>query len=291
MIIERMERLKPYLDRFDAFIIDLWGVVHNGQEPYPGVIDTLAQLKAMGKRLVMLSNAPREWDQAAIFLQKMGVSPLHYHAIVASGDIARDSLARRNDPALAKLGKSYLYIGPEKDRKLLIGLDYQEVDQANAAQFVLNTGFADDESESSDHYHHLMGQALACGLPMICVNPDYEVMRGAKIIPCAGALARDYEQMGGQVIWYGKPYPVAYEYVLQRLPGIKRSRIACIGDTLRTDIQGGRNAHLYTILIAGGIHARELKTRFGVLPDPRHLESLCEEEGIAPHAVMPSLTL
>ena len=109
---------------YDAFILDLWGVIHDGQHPYPGARKCLESLHAEGKKIVLLSNAPRRAHMAEAALLRMGVPPACYDAILTSGEAAYRCLATGNDPYFTPVGKCYIYIGLEKDRTLLEGLDY-----------------------------------------------------------------------------------------------------------------------------------------------------------------------
>jgi HAD superfamily hydrolase (TIGR01459 family) len=290
MTIPILAGLAPIAERYDALILDLWGVVHDGRRPYPGALPCLEQLRAAGKRRLFLSNAPRLATQVARFLERLGiVEGRHYDHLVSSGDVAREALERRDDAWHAALGRRYFQIGPERDVGLLEGLDYRPAATVGEAQFLLNTGFFDDESEGVEDYDALFAEALARGLPMVCANPDLSVMRGDREVPCAGTLAAAYAARGGDVGYHGKPHPRAYQICFRRLEGLSRRRTLVLGDSLRTDMAGAQALDLDAVLVTGGIHADELGSSAGAAPTPERIEAACAGAGVRPLAAMAAL--
>ncbi len=290
MTIPILSGLASIAGRFDGLILDLWGVAHDGRAPYEGALECLGRLRAEAKRVLFLSNAPRRSDRIVPVLEAMGiVQGRHYDHLISSGDVARDALARRDDPWHRALGRAYFHIGPERDRGLLDGLDYRPAGSLAPADFLLATGLFDDERDGVDDYAALFGEALAKGLPMVCVNPDLAVMRGDRQVVCAGALAQAYAARGGEVRYHGKPYPRAYELCFRKLDGFSRRRILVVGDSLRTDIAGAKAVGLETVLVTSGIHAGEFGAKSGEPPDGDRLEAACAREGAWPMAAMVTL--
>ena len=263
---------------YDAFLVDLWGVVHDGIAPYAGVTDCLARLRAAGKRVVLLSNAQRRSAHAAAALARMGIERARYDAIVTSGDATRAELAARADPWCAALGRNYFYIGKAMDADLLAGLDYVRADDIAAADFLLVTGLETDidppRTRVAD-YDALLAAAAARGQPMACANPDLAVIRGGAREPCAGALAARYAALGGDVRYEGKPHAGVYDFCFATLGGIARDRVLAVGDGLATDIAGARAAGLDSLLITGGLLAEAWGVAREAPPDPAHLEAAC----------------
>jgi HAD superfamily hydrolase (TIGR01459 family) len=241
---------------YDGFILDLWGVIHDGVAPLPGAIDCLRALIAAGKRIAMLSNAPRRSDDVVRRITQIGVPAETYHHVMSSGEEAWQSLYRRDDPFYAALGRRCLHICSDRDLGIRDGLALDYVDTAEEAEFILNTGPA-GWNDTIEDYAPLLRRALACGLPMVCANPDLVVMHGARLALCAGALAQWYEQQGGHVRWHGKPYRSVYDSCLAFLAINNHSRVLAVGDSLRTDIAGAAGAGLDSLFITGGIHAKE----------------------------------
>ncbi|HWB49891.1 MAG TPA: TIGR01459 family HAD-type hydrolase [Stellaceae bacterium] len=242
---------------YDGFVLDLWGVVHDGVKPYPGVLECLAALLAAGKRIVLLSNAPRRAHDVVRRITAIGVPAGLYHAVMSSGEEAWQYLRRRDDAFYADLGRRCLHICSDRDLEIRIGLDLDYVERAEDAEFILNTGPAGWDDTIED-YAPILAAARQRGLKMVCANPDLMVNHGAKLALCAGALAVHYETIGGAVRWHGKPYPSVYESCFGLLGIADRRRILAVGDSLRTDIAGANGAGLDSLLIAGqGIHLAE----------------------------------
>ncbi len=246
-------------DQYDGFICDVWGVLHDGVAPYPGVADCLRRLRDLGKPVVLLSNAPRPSPLVAHHLAGFGYvhgPDGHYDRLITSGDATRTAIAG------GYYGASLLHIGPDRDLPLLEGLDVECGTVANS-QFALCTGLYDDETQTPEDYRDLLRELLARSLPMLCANPDDVVMRGGKQIYCAGAVARTYAAMGGAVTFFGKPFPGVYSMCLdamQKILGraVTPSRVLAIGDGLYTDIFGAHSAGMPTLFLSGGIHAEEM---------------------------------
>ena len=289
MTIPILSGLESIARRYDALILDLWGVAHDGRRPYTGALECLARLRTEAKRVLFLSNAPRRAEKIAPFIAKMGiVRGRHYDELISSGDVAREALARRDDAWHQALGAAYFHLGPERDKGLLDGLDYRAAESVGQADFLLNTGLFDDEREGVSDYAGLLDEALARRMPMVCVNPDLTVMRGEAEVPCAGSLAAVYAAMGGDVCYHGKPYPRAFESCFACLDGIALHRILVVGDSLPTDIAGAKGVGLDAVLITGGIHSDELGPRPGE-PAAERLEAACLRAGARPVAAMASL--
>jgi len=256
MSIRLIDGMRALVPEYDGFILDLWGVVHDGTAPFPGVLDCMERLIGAEKRLVLLSNAPRRSDDVVRRITRIGVPEGLYHGVMSSGEEAWQYLRRRDEPFYAALGRRCLHIGSERDLEIREGLDLLFVDAPAEADFILNTGPAEWDDTIAD-YAPVLETARANGLPMVCANPDLVVIHDGKPALCAGALAEQYEAMGGRVRWHGKPYPSVYDSCLGLLGIADRRRILAIGDSLRTDIAGAEGAGIDSLLIAGGVHATE----------------------------------
>lgn len=243
---------------YDGFIVDLWGVVHDGVTPYAGAVDCLTRIRDMGKPAVLLSNAPRRAAVAQVGMRGMGIADALYSGILTSGEQTHRMMSERTDPFFAALGPRLYHIGPERDRNVFIDLPYVQADAPAEADFVLNTG-PDDLSASDDPrpYDNILAACAEAGLPMICANPDLEVIRGGRRVICAGALTIRYEAMGGRTVWIGKPDRRIYAPVLEML-GTSPARTLAVGDALRTDIAGAAAAGIPSCWVLGGIHGEEL---------------------------------
>ncbi len=287
--IDLIPGLREFVAGYDALIVDLWGVIHGGTEPYPGVLEALAALRAAGKPVALLSNAPRRAASAGRRLSAIGVPPDAYDLLMTSGEAAHDALALRDRPEHAALGRAYLYIGPTWDMDLVDGLDYRAVEAAGQADFLLTVGLF-DEADPLARYDPLFAAARARGAPMICVNPDLVVHRQSGVTsPCAGLLAQRYLEQGGRVIYHGKPDPAIFHRTARALGQPESARILVIGDSLATDIKGATAAGYDSLLVTRGIHAQELGIQPGAEPDPTRLATLCARHGLLPTAAIATL--
>jgi HAD superfamily hydrolase (TIGR01459 family) len=262
-------------------IVDLFGVLHDGVAAFGEAIDAIAQLRARGCRICLLSNSPRRSAVVAARLAAMGIGPELYDGLVTSGELVFQDLFHRPLLQPVRQARRYVHYGPDELADLLAGLPLDAVARPEDAQFVLATGSLDD-----DDGVEILEMALALDLPMICANPDREVMIGTDRIVCAGSVAFEYQHMGGRVVFYGKPYPTAYQQALSRL-GLPASRVLAIGDSLVTDIAGANRHAMASLLVLSGVHAAQT-TRTGRV-DEAALEGLCRDCGAWPTFVLPRL--
>ncbi len=243
---------------YDGFIIDLWGVLHDGSNPYPKAIETIKNLKNSGKKIILLSNAPRRAFMAKKNLERLGFYKDFYDYLITSGEITFDYVKNNN------LGKNYFYIGPDKDRDILDGLNLTEFENAKKADFAIVTGFEGFGSLFSEKQQEV-DEALSANLTLLCANPDFKVVKqsGEEQI-CAGLIGKYYEEKGGNVIYFGKPYISAYQKCFElmninlELNSSTKNKVLCIGDSIHTDILGASNSNSDSVFVAGGIHKQDL---------------------------------
>lgn len=291
-----LSQLRDIISNYDAFILDLWGVVHDGSHLYPGIQEVLSNLKTADKKVIFLSNAPRRAVKAAAVLEQLGIARDWYEQVMTSGEAGygwlsqfspsprkgegRDGGQMQPPPPLLNpppfRGRKYYYIGPGKDADVLDGLDFARVDDLKQADFLLNVGFGSEEQSTQD-LAPLLRAARAQNLPMLCLNPDLEVIKiTGERFACAGVIAHQYEDLGGTVTWFGKPYPAVYEHCLSALQPIPKERILAVGDSLGTDIRGAQNMGIDAMLITGGI----LKDA-----SQAEIESRCKKESLTPRYI------
>lgn len=284
----RMTSAIPYLssvsalaERYDALILDLWGVIHDGVTPYPGVVESLTHLSDAGKPYVMLTNAPRRALAIRESMVAMGIPEALCRNILSSGEATWIAMRGRKEAG----GRRCLHIGPARDENLFEGLDLERVSTADQADFILNTGPWEDDETVAD-YEDVLKQGAARKLHMICANPDLEVIRGGKRVICAGALALRYEELGGPVEYFGKPHPPIYVQCFEMMGGLDKSRIVAVGDSLRTDIAGAARAGIDSALVIGGIHGDEIGFGPDGAPDVDKVSALCAKADHPPTYVM-----
>ena len=267
-----IQSIRDVADAYDAFIIDLWGVMHDGNALYPGALEAFQALRATGKPIVFLSNAPRKAEKAEEKLASLGIPREDYAAMITSGQVAYDQLSRSQT-----LGMYYFYLGPSKDEDVLDGLEgYTKVSDPANANFILNAGFEVDY-QPVEGIEPLLEKLVLLKLPLLCINPDMEVVKqdGTRLL-CAGWVAKRYETIGGKVMYVGKPYPAVYDASMAAL-GNPDNPLA-IGDNLHTDILGANKRNIASLLITGGI----LKNEAGQPLSMSELAELCLEAGVNP---------
>ena len=273
-------------ERYGGFVLDLWGVIHDGVNAFPHAVDTLTRLRAAGKRTLLLSNVPRPNAAVQSMMRRMGIDDSLYTGILTSGEAVRRALRTPPDLWWTELGTRVFHLGPDRDRPVLEGLRLAIADTPAQADFVLNTG-PDDHRNPSDiaEFEPVLAECVRHRLKMICANPDLEVIRGGVRVLCAGALAVRYQALGGDVRSLGKPDPAIYQPVLELL-GLPPGDVLAVGDSLRTDIAGAVGVDLAACWVLEGIHAAELR-----LPDGRFdtvkAEAAARGAGIMPMATIP----
>jgi HAD superfamily hydrolase (TIGR01459 family) len=279
-----IDGLAAIASRYDACLVDLWGTLHDGVTPYPAALDALKHLKAAGKTVLFLSNGPRRAKTLRKRLDEMQVPHDLYDGIVSSGEATWRALDRRDDPFHAALGKRCFHMGPERDNDVREDIGIEIVGDVNDADFVLCTGI-DLWDETVAQHEPVLRAALARQLPLVCANPDLVVHVAGRASICAGTIAARYEEWGGRVAYHGKPYPSVYEMCFEKLGDIAPERVLGIGDSLRTDVTGGRNAGCGTLLLTEGIHREE----FGEVPDLEHVGDAARALGTMPDFVAKAL--
>ena len=284
--MEHLPGFAPLAAQYDGFILDLWGVIHDGVNAFPHAVDCLTRLRDAGKRTLLLSNVPRPNDAAQAMMRRMGIPDDLYTDILTSGEAVRRALQRPPDLWWAELGQRVFHLGPERDHGVIEGLALTKVADPSEANFVLNTG-PDDHRDPTDisEFEQVLRDCARHGLPMICANPDLVVIRGGVRVLCAGSLALRYQELCGDVRSIGKPDPAIYQPVLQSLD-LPVGRILAVGDALHTDIAGAAGVDIAACWVLGGVHGEALADGSGRY-DLARAEQVAAVEGVAPIATVP----
>ena len=275
------EGLRELVGGVDVVLSDIWGVVHNGLESFPEACEALHTYRSRGGTVILITNAPRPADSVQRQLRKLGVPDETYDAIVSSGDLTRLYVAEHP-------GRKMFWLGPERDNSIYRGLDAVTA-PLEEADYIVCTGLYDDETETAEDYRGMMLKARERKLTLVCANPDIVVERGDRLIYCAGAIAELYRELGGEVIFYGKPHRPIYERAMA-LAGerqgyqIDRKKVLAIGDSVRTDLTGAREFGIDCLFVTRGIHAEEFEGLDQLDPN-----SVLELFGHPPKALMREL--
>ena len=251
-----VERLRDLVGGTEVVLSDIWGVVHNGLEAFPVACEALHTYRQRGGTVILITNAPRPADSVQRQLRKLGVADDTYDAIVSSGDLTRHFVA--DHP-----GKKMFWLGPERDSSIHRGLN-AVLAPLEQADYIVCTGLFDDETESAEDYRCMMLQARERKLTLVCANPDIVVERGDRLIYCAGAIAELYRELGGEVIFYGKPHRPIYERAMalaaeQRRHPAELRHVLAIGDSVRTDLAGAHGFGIDCLFVTRGIHSEEFE--------------------------------
>ena len=263
----------------EAWIVDIWGVMHNGARAFEAAGEACAKFRQAGGSVLLLSNAPRPFTAVVSQLDGFGVARTAYDAGLTSGDVTRTMIAPWQ-------GRPVLHIGPARDRGLFEGFAVDFAD-ALVAEVIVCSGLFDDSKETPQDYAEPFAGLVARRVPMICANPDLMVERGDKLVYCAGALAAEYAAIGGEVSYAGKPHWPVYERALAAIDALRgrpvaKDKVLAIGDGIETDLRGAYGAGLRSVFIASAVHAPE-----GL--GPAMLQQLFRSRPFAPVAALPAL--
>jgi HAD superfamily hydrolase (TIGR01459 family) len=283
-----MQSIEDLGSRYSAWLVDIWGVMHNGRQAHADAIAATRSFRERGGVVVLLSNAPRPSPAVREQIRRLGVPDDAYDAIVSSGDLTRYELAKHN-------GATVFHLGPERDRLIFQDLKMKLGDPEDA-DLVVCTGLFDDETETPADYAALLSGLAARDVPMICANPDHLVERGERLVWCAGALAALYEGQGGSVVYAGKPHAPIYQLAFETVGkvagrSVPRNEILAIGDGVMTDIAGATGLGLGSVFVASGLHAPDNGEDETVadLLDERHLAGLFADAKGKPLAAIRTL--
>jgi HAD superfamily hydrolase (TIGR01459 family) len=278
-----IDSIKDIGESYRAWLVDIWGVMHNGRNAFSLATAATRAFRESGGIVVLLSNSPRPSREVKEQLRQFGVPDDAYDATVTSGDLTRHELGKHKNACV-------FHLGPERDRPIFTGLDVKLGDWQDA-ELVVCSGLFDDDTETPEDYTDLLRDMAARGLPMICANPDHMVERGHQLIYCAGALAAVYEDLGGKVIYAGKPYAPVYDLALETITelagsDVGKDQVLAIGDGVKTDIAGANSFGVDAVFVASALHA---PGEGGEALDGPHLAELFTQTRRRPIAAMRAL--
>jgi HAD superfamily hydrolase (TIGR01459 family) len=280
-----IERFAPLAHGRDVLFCDVWGVVHNGVAAFAPACDALMRFRAGGGTAILITNAPRPGVALERILDGFGVPRQAYDAITSSGDVTRAIVEARR-------GESVFHLGPQRDLPIFTGLDVKFA-PVETADYVVCSGLFDDTTETPEIYREMLALMRARSLFMLCANPDIVVERGEKLVFCAGALADAYAELGGDVLYCGKPHAPIYQAALATAVALRGgaavplTRVLAIGDSVRTDLTGAASFGLDCLFVTSGIHAEEFGGRES--PDLKALHAIFTAAGVMPIAVTRAL--
>ncbi|MDB9760506.1 TIGR01459 family HAD-type hydrolase [Pelagibacteraceae bacterium] len=260
--MKKLNHLAEIYKNYDTYIIDLWGVIHNGVKVNPKAIEAVKNLMEGKKKVVFLSNAPRPSKEVKKFLQELKIEDRYLQNIMTSGEAAMLALQKES------YGKFFYHLGPERDNSVFFKIKENKT-TLEKCNFILCTGLFNDKEKDLNYYKKLLINYTSKKL--ICTNPDLTVHRGEAEEYCAGSIAKIFESLGGKIIYFGKPHKEIYKMCFS-----KEEKVIAIGDNLNTDIKGANEMKIDSIFISNGVHRSEFKhedelsglyNRYKVTPD------------------------
>ena len=269
MKIKKLEHLSRIFNQYDAFIIDLWGVMHDGIRLNSSATNAVTKLVENGKKVIFLSNAPRPAKKVVEFLKRLNMEEALLKNVLTSGEVAMNSFKKN------KFGERFYHLGHQRDDSLFFDIKKNKT-SIEKCDFILCTGLFDEEEENLKFYENLLKKFT--NKKFVCTNPDLTVHRGGEEEYCAGKIAQIFENLGGKVIYFGKPHEEVYHSCLK-----KDQKTLVIGDNLNTDIKGANNMNLDSLFITNGVHKSEINNE-------EMLEKLLEEYKVSANYFQKEIT-
>ena len=239
--------LRSIVENYDIFYIDLWGVVHNGITLHKNAIEALDEITKANKDYVLLTNAPRPNSSVNLFLEKMGMKKEIREKVYSSGEASLSYLKKNF------LNEKFFHLGPPRDFDLFLNFKKNKTINIKESSYLLCTGLFEEQDEDLNYYKELLKEHI--NKKMICTNPDLIVDKGNRRELCAGSVALVFEKMGGEVIYFGKPFPAVYKQAINN----EGKKVLSIGDNLNTDIKGANLLNFNSLVISNGVHRDEIK--------------------------------
>jgi HAD superfamily hydrolase (TIGR01459 family) len=252
--VEHLDGIGALAERYQVFLLDQFGVLHDGTNPYPGAAEALSALKRAGKTIVVVSNSGRRAKPNESRLLKLGFEPGSWDHFVSSGEIAWRSFHEMAISGRLRPNTKCLLISREDDRSAIEGLPFTLTRKGDDAELVLISA-SEGDNYDLDHYRRQLGPAAARQVQCFCTNPDKIMLTAVGPRFGAGRLADLYESLGGSVTRIGKPYAPIFEAALALVGNPDRGTVVCIGDSVEHDIAGGLGAGVATALVLSGILA------------------------------------
>ena len=245
--MRNLNHLSEVFHSYDTYVIDLWGVIHNGISLNSKAIEVVENLSENSKKIVFLSNAPRPSLKVVEFLRRLKMDNKFLSKVITSGEAAMHAINNH------KFGKKFYHLGPPRDESIFEKV-LENKTSLERCDFIVCTGLFDDQGEDLNYYKELLMDYTSKKL--ICTNPDLIVHRGDAEELCAGSIAKTFELLGGEVVYYGKPYKEIYKMCFN-----EGEKVLAVGDNLRTDIKGANNLNIDSLFVYNGVHKNEIKTK------------------------------
>lgn len=256
--MQSLESIREIINKYEVFILDQWGVMHDGNNGYSHAIKCINYLKANNKKLIIISNSSKRKQSSINHLPILGFNSDLFEEVITSGEMIWQAISLSLDQYGDNLKKCFHIFDNTKED----GIKYR--DGLKNIEFVSNIREADFilactpyKNSLATDYIPILKEAYKNKMLMFCANPDFEtvIKINKKNIFCMGAIAQLYQDMGGKVIILGKPSQEIYDEATKSLNSYKKSQMVAIGDSLFHDIVGAKKFGIDSVLITSGIHA------------------------------------
>jgi HAD superfamily hydrolase (TIGR01459 family) len=251
--MKRIVGLRDIADQFDLYLVDQYGVLHDGVAAYPGAVDAMARLASGGRRVVVLTNSGKGPSENAARLARLGFSCTNIHAVVSSGGVGLQLVRSGAFGPRFALGADICVIGRSGDSYAFSSADFNLVDRPQAANFLVFAG-SDAPRTSLEAYRSMLAPAAHGRVPALCVNPDISMIRDGELVAAPGAIVKIYEDLGGSVEHVGKPHRAIFRQAISMAEMRTDARVIMIGDSPEHDLCGARALGLSALLVRTGIH-------------------------------------
>ena len=296
------------IPRYDGFILDQFGVLHNGNNALEGAVELVEHLVVQKKKLIVLSNTSQPASAALETLPQFGFNTKQLVGAVTSGEEASHFIrskfgdkARRallltweeQSPGsklfLEQCGTNISLANSIEEADFIIAHGSQVWRKGDGSTFSLGAFMADGSFDAIDP---LLEKCAKRDLPMVCANPDFVVhLAGEEIAHMPGKILKRYQEYGASDTYsFGKPNVAHFEACLREL-GLEKSQVAHVGDSLHHDVAGANACGVDSIFVTGGVHSKELGSPLGVLPSEAALQQLFDVETHVPTHVVPMFRL
>ena len=268
------------VNNYENYIIDQWGVMHNGDIGYKHAIEVINFLEKKNKKLFIISNSSKRQKSSKDTLPKLGFNEKSFIKILTSGEMIWHTIDKKYSPFHTKKNCFHIYDESKEDGLLFReGLNLSFVNNIDKADFILAcTPFYGMQPID---YIPILDKAIDKNLIMYCANPDFETIEKnkSKNTFCIGAIAEIYKKLGGEVVIKGKPEKDIYIKATSSTK-LDKSKTIAVGDSIFHDIKGANNFSIDSILVKSGIH-KDLKT----------IKKLCKNHQIEPTYLIEDFSL
>tara|TARA_Y100000590_G_scaffold394047_1_gene472799 strand:- start:350 stop:1231 length:882 start_codon:yes stop_codon:yes gene_type:complete len=256
--VTNIQGIEALINSYDVFILDQWGVIHDGKRGFPKAIKCVEKLFEKKKDIIIISNSSKRKNETINRLPKLGFNKNYFKEVMTSGEIIWQSLKNRNHDYTKKIKEKCYHLFDKSNfggKKYIDGLNnYTFVDSVDKADFIL--GCTTTPGLQTIDYIPFLKKALKNNIPFICANPDFETLDTStnELVICMGTIAELYKNLGGEIITLGKPQNEIYVESLKKINNLNKSRIIAVGDSILHDIKGANKFGIDSLFITSGIH-------------------------------------